>query len=412
MPGLKQLLKGLSAWLVLITAAAGGDWPQILGPQRNGIAEGEALPETLTDKTLKAAWTFKAGSGLAGVAVQGATVVLFHRQADDEVVTAIDVATGKARWNTAFAATFEPSIVPDDGPRCVPVIAGDMVVVLGAAGTLAAVELETGAKRWQHDLQKEFQAPTGYFGFGTTPLVYKDLVLVNVGGDRSGAGVVAFDRKSGDVRWKMGRELGSYSAPLVTSLGGEPTALVITRLNLLGLDPASGKERFRTPFGARGPTVNGATPVVNGEHILLTASYGIGARLLKASAISVATEWDDEILSSQYTTPIWHEGAVYGVDGRQDGGPVSLKCFDPLTRKIFWEESDLPYSTLIAADGKLLIFGSDGQLRAAKLQTTRYQELGRARVTSLTARALPALANGRIYVRDEQALRAWDWKTP
>ncbi len=389
--------------------AGAGDWPQILGPNRNGIAVGEKLPGSISSKSLKAAWSFKAGTGLAGVAVQGQTVVLFHRQGDDEVVTSLNTATGKQQWERRFPTDFQPSIVPDDGPRCVPVISGQTVVVLGAGGRLAAVDFESGEKLWEHDLRKEYQSPTGYFGFGTTPLVVEDHVIVNVGGERSGAGVVAFDLKTGKEQWKTGRELGSYSAPAMVTIADKPTALVITRLTFLGLDPATGAERFRTPFGARGPTVNGATPVVNGDRVLLTASYGIGAKLLQVTPTSTKTLWESEILSSQYTTPIWQDGAVYGIDGRQDGGPISLKCFDPLTQKVHWETPDLPYSTLIAADGKLLIFGTDGSLRVAKLQTKSYEELGRARVGTSTTRGLPALSNGRIYVRDEEALHAWNW---
>lgn len=411
MPNRLRLPGCVLACLMSLVTVHAGDWPQILGPNRNGIAVGENLPDSVSSKSLNEAWSFKAGMGLAGVAVQGQTVVLFHRRGDDEIVSSLNAATGKSRWEQRFPASFQPSIIPDDGPRCVPVITGQTVIVLGAAGTLAAMSFESGEKLWEHDLQKEYQAPTGYFGFGTTPLVYEDYVIVNVGGERSEAGVVAFDLKTGKAQWKMGRELGSYSAPAMAKIAGKPTALVITRLNFLGLDPATGEERFRTPFGARGPTVNGATPVVNGDRVLLTASYGIGAKLLQVTPTSTKTLWEGEILSSQYTTPIWQDGAVYGIDGRQDGGPISLKCFDPLTQKVHWEAPDLPYATLIAADGKLLIFGTDGSLRVAKLQTKNYEELGRARVGTSTTRGLPALSNGRIYVRDEEALHAWNWTT-
>lgn len=410
MPGRLSLPGSVLTCLLSLASANAGDWPQILGPNRNAIAIGEKLPDSLSEQSLKAAWKTKAGTGLAGVAVQGPTVVLFHRRGDDEVVTALNASTGKSQWEQRFPTNFQASINPDDGPRCVPVISGQTIVLLGAAGTLAAVDFESGKKLWQHDLQKEFQAPTGYFGFGTTPLVHDGRVLVNVGGERAGAGVVAFDLKTGKVQWKVGRELGSYSAPAIAAIGGQPTALVVTRLNFLGLDPATGKERFRTPFGARGPTVNAATPVISGDRVLLTASYGIGAKLLQVTPTSVDTVWENEILSSQYTTPIWHDGAVYGIDGRQDAGAVSLKCFEPSTRKIFWEVPNLSdYATLIAADGKLLIFSTGGDLRVARLQTTKYEELGRARVGGVTTRALPALANGQIYVRDGIELHAWKW---
>ena len=111
------------------------------------------------------------------------------------------------------------------------------------------------------------------------------------------------------------------------------------------------------------------------------------------------------MLSSQYTTPIVHDGAVYGIDGRQDGGPISLKCFDPETRKVHWTKSGLAYATLIAADGKLLVMHTNGSARLAELNKSEYRELATASLLRGTTRALPALAHGRLYVRNEQTLK-------
>ena len=184
--------------------------------------------------------------------------------------------------------------------------------------------------------------------------------------------------------------------------------LCITRLNLVSLDPLTGKERFRTPFGQRGPTVNGAIPVVSGNHALLTASYGIGAQWISLSADNVKVLWSSDILSSQYTTPIFHSGMIYGIDGRQDGGPITLKCFDPATQKTDWSQSLSEYATLIGADGKLLVMQTDGQLRLVRLSDSKFEQLGSAALLSGKTRALPALANGRLYVRNENTLSCFD----
>ena len=145
--------------------------------------------------------------------------------------------------------------------------------------------------------------------------------------------------------------------------------------------------------------------VVVGNRVLLTASYGIGAELVNLGRDKLDIDWQDEVLSSQYTTPIIHEGAVFGLDGRQDGGPISLKCFELETRKVHWTKSGLAYATLIAADGKLLVMQTNGTLRLAELSKTAYRELGTAELLRGTTRALPALANGRLYVRNEQTLK-------
>jgi outer membrane protein assembly factor BamB len=380
-----------------------GDWPQILGPQRNGVAVDEKLVATLPAAGLQPAWQVPCGSGLAGVAVAEGRVVLFHRQGGDEVVAALDAATGAPLWSQKFPTRFQAQIVDDDGPRCVPTIAGGRVFAYGAEGRLIAVELQSGRVLWNRPTHQEFGAPVGYFGAGSSPLVDGNKVIVNVGGPK-GAGVVAFDAATGRTIWQSTDELASYSAPIRATIEGQSRLLVITRLQFLGLEPATGKELFRIPFGSRGPTVNGASPVLLGKQVFLTASYGIGDRLVTLGPDSATVAWEDDALSSQYTTPIVHDGLLYGVFGRQDGGPVSLKCFDPATRKTLWTKEGIEYATLIAADGKLLVVHSNGELRLVALDRTGYRELGTAKLLPGTTRALPALSNGRLFVRNERTL--------
>lgn len=391
--------------LLVASNSFGGDWPNILGPQRNGISVEEKLADKWPTGGPRSAWEAKIGSGFAGAAVADGIAILFHRLGDKDTFSAYDAASGKPLWSQGFATDFQPSIVDDDGPRAVPTMYKGRVYGLAAAGGLYCVDLKTGQPVWQRPTQKEFHVPTSYFGAGSAPLVEGKTLIVNVGGDKDGAGIVAFDLDTGKTIWKATSEQASYSAPLAVTLDGSRVVLCVTRMNLVSLDPATGKELARTPFGQRGPTVNGATPVLAGNRLLLTASYGIGAELLNTGRNKIEVVWKDEVLSSQYTTPIIHEGAVFGIDGRQDGGPISLKCFDLETRKVHWTKSGLVYATLIAADGKLLVVQTDGTLRLAELNKSAYRELGTAKLLSGTTRALPALANGRLYVRNEQALK-------
>ncbi|MDZ4684216.1 MAG: PQQ-binding-like beta-propeller repeat protein [Planctomycetaceae bacterium] len=392
--------------LTILLAAPGlraGDWPQILGPQRNGIVTGEKLVDTLPAAGLKPVWQFACGSGLAGVAVADGRVTLFHRHGGDEVLTALDAATGEPQWSQKFPSGFQAEIVDDDGPRCVPAVADGRVFAYGAEGRLIAVDAKTGMPLWNRATHKEFGAPAGYFGAGSSPLVDGNRVIVNVGGPK-GAGVVAFDIATGKTAWQATDELASYSAPIRADIDGQPRLLVITRSQFLGLDPATGKETFRVPFGARGPTVNGASPVLIGSQAFLTASYGVGAKGVQLTANKATVAWEDESLSSQYTTPIVHDGAIYGIDGRQDAGTSSLKCLDVATRKTLWTKAGMEYATLVAADGKLLVMHTNGELRLVKLDRGGYHELGTTNLLSGTTRALPALSQGRLYIRNDRTL--------
>ncbi len=382
-----------------------GDWPNILGPQRNAIGVDEKLADKWPADGPRTAWEAKVGSGFAGVAVADGIAILFHRLGDEDTLSAYDAASGKPLWSKGFPTDFQPQIGEDDGPRAVPTIHKGRIYAFAGAGGLYCANLKTGDVLWQRQTHKEFRAPAGYFGAGSAPLVEGKVVIVNVGGDKDGAGIVAFDLDTGKTVWKATSEQASYSSPLVTAIDGKRVVLCITRLNLVALDPATGNELARTPFGQRGPTVNGAMPVVAGNRVLLTASYGIGAELVNLGRDKLDVVWQDEVLSSQYTTPIVQDGTVFGIDGRQDGGPISLKCFDLESRKVHWTKPGLAYATLIAADGKLLVMHTSGTLRLAELSKSAYRELGSAELLRGTTRALPALANGRLYVRNEKTLK-------
>ena len=257
-----------------------GDWPQILGPQRNGIALKEELAAEWPSAGPRTIWESRVGSGFAGVAVSDGVAVLFHRMSDDDTLTAFDAATGKSIWSRRYPTDFQPQIVPDDGPRAVPTIHSGRVYALAANGGLYCVDLKTGEPVWQRKTHDDYHAPQGYFGAGSSPLVEGKTLIVNVGGDKDAAGIVAFELETGKTVWTATREQASYSSPVAVTLDKTRHLLCLTRLNFVSLDPTTGNERFRTPFGQRGPTVNAAIPVVIENQILLTASYGIGSELL------------------------------------------------------------------------------------------------------------------------------------
>lgn len=408
----RHLWIGVAACLVAAglsfgRAAHAGEWPQILGLQRNGIAVDEEIRRRLPAKAPKVVWQRDVGSGYAGVAVTEGRVVLFHRLQDQEVAEALLAKTGKPIWKQSFPVVYESAIAPDDGPRCVPVIHEGRVYLCGVSGNLYCLDLKDGAKRWSHELAKEYTIPPSYFGAGSTPLVEDDLLLVNVGA--RGAGVVAFKLDDGSVAWKSTDEGASYSSPVAATVDGVRHAIFVTRLNCVSLDPRNGEVRFRFPFGQRGPTVNAATPLVIDGHLFLSASYGVGAVWARIGKSSAEKVWrSDDVMSSQYTTCVYKDGALFGIDGRQDLGVARLRCFDPVTRKIHWTEEGFGTGNLILAGDKLVIMKTDGELILAEASKKGYRELAKAQVLDGTAQPLPALADGFLFVRDEKVLKCVD----
>jgi len=390
-----------------INTLRAGDWPQILGPNRDGRA---AADEKLTDSWPKdgppVLWQRDVGGGFSGLAVAGNTAILFHRVDDEEVAEAIDLLTGKTKWKDGSPTRFSSGFSDDQGPRCVPVIQGGRVFVFGAQGTLRCLDLKSGQRIWNRDTHTEFKAPEGYFGAGSTPIAVGDKLLVNVGAGRAGAGVVAFETATGKTVWKGVDDDASYSSPILATVDGTKHAIFVTRLKTVSLDPDTGKVRFEFPFGKRGPTVNGASPMVLDGHLLVSAHYGVGAVFTKIGANSATEKWNsDELISSHYMTPLAQEGLIYGIHGQERVEESELRCLDPRSQKVLWSKPNFGYGTMLAADGKMLMQTTDGELILWQPDARRYQELARARVFRSTTRALPALSNGRLLVRDSRTLK-------
>ncbi|MCC9609452.1 PQQ-binding-like beta-propeller repeat protein [Blastopirellula sp. JC732] len=385
----------------LIAAVSRADeWPQILGPTRNGVAAGEKLADKWPEEGPPLAWKKSVGAGYAGPVIAQGQVILFHRIGNLEVVESLDLQTGEKNWSTSFDATYQGSIVRDNGPRCTPLVAGDAIILLGAAGNLYCVDFATGKRRWDVDLVEKYGAQDGYFGFGSTPIAIDGNVLVNVGG-RGDAGIVAFDRQTGKEKWKATNFAASYAAPSSVTIGAKTWAIFVTRLDACLIDPETGRIGFQFPFGMRGPTVNGATSIVWGDHLFVTSSYGVGAKLVKFTDHDSKVLWaNDNSMSSQYNTPIYLNGALYGINGREDVGTASLTCIDAMTGKVHWTREGFGTAHLILADDKLIAIANNGAVYLLKPDPKQYQQLSGFQGFSDVPRAVPALADGLLVARD------------
>ena len=393
-----NLYRGLFICSVMTQSAIAGDWPQILGPTRNGVAVDEQLAEKWPAEGPKVLWRCKLGSGYAGAAVSGNRVVVFHRTGSSERIECLAADTGKSQWKADFPANYRGGIDPDIGPRCVPLIAGDAVYAFGAAGDLHAVDLAAGKPRWSRALYEDYGGDEGYFGAGSTPILLGGKLLINVGG--RGAGLVALDPANGKTVWKASDEAASYSSPTKANVDGKEQAIFITRMNCVLADPQSGKTTVLFAFGKRGPTVNAAMPLVIDGKVFATATYGVGCVLAPIENKAVKPLWSrDDVLSSQYSTPVHHNGFLYGTHGREDVGVAELRCVEAATGRVRWKQADYGVTHIILAGNKLLIQRTDGRLALAVASPDKYQQLGMTGITTEPTRALPALSSGRLFVR-------------
>ena len=416
MPALTSVFRLLASCCLVAAVSAfeasAGEWPQILGPDRNGIAsDDEVLAEEWPAEGPYTLWQRDVGSGYAGVAVADKRAILFHRVEGKEVTEALDAATGKTLWTDEHPTTFKPEVGGGDGPLCVPVIQGGRVVTFGAQGLLTCLDAATGKRLWQRNTHADFGAQTGYFGAGSSPIVMGKLVIVNVGGAKNEAGIVAFSVATGETVWTKTGERASYSSPVPVMIGDVPHLLVITRYRVILLDPVTGAIRWQFAFGARGPTVNAANPLVLADkqgkaHLLVTAAYGVGSLYGSFDKAGMTKIWaGTESLATQYCTPIARGGFLFAIDGRDDVPPADFKCIKQSTGEVIWKESNFGYGSLIFANGKIIATKVDGELVLIRPDAAGLQVLARAKPFAGTIRALPALAAGKLYLRDDSTLK-------
>ncbi|MEW6303958.1 MAG: PQQ-binding-like beta-propeller repeat protein [Verrucomicrobiota bacterium] len=381
------------------------DWPQIFGPNRNGVYAGQDLAAAWPKEGPRRVWQVKVGEGFSGPAVAQGKVIVFHRLGDREVVQCLDAKTGNALWKFDYETKYRDQFGFDNGPRAVPAIAGGKVYTLGAEGTLSCVNLADGKLQWRVNTKEEFKAPAGWFGMVCSPLVEGNAVVVNIGGE--GAGIVAFHKDTGKVLWKATDDPASYSSPIAATINDRRLLVFFAFNGLLTLEPAGGKVvhsfEWKPPIRE---SVSAATPIVVDDLIFISASYNTGAVLLRAKGERVEKVWSgDESMSNHYATCVYRDGFLYGLDGRHDfAGGTELRCVEFRTGKVRWSKPGLSAANVMLAGDQLLALTENGELIRVAAQSNAYKETGRAQILSAGVRAFPALADGRFYARSKNVL--------
>ena len=382
------------------------DWPQFLGPHRDGTYAGP-LADGWSGVGPTRVWERQVGAGFAGPVVVGGRLILFHRIGGREVVEALATGTGETIWQYDYPTTYRDDFGFDEGPRSVPVVADGRVFTFGAQGQLKAVDLETGENIWSQDTHARYGVRKGFFGAAGSPLVEDGRVIANVGGRRGG--IVAFDAVTGEELWTATNDETSYSSPVGATFSGRPHALFFTRTGLVGLDPLSGEVLFQKRWRSRlGASVNAATPLVVGDLVFISSSYGTGAALLRVDGMTLVDEWfGDDSMSNHYATAVVRDGVLYGYHGRQEYSP-SLRAVDLRTGEVYWSEDRFGGGTLTLAGNRLLILRESGELMLAEASPDRLVPVARAQILPGVVRAYPALADGRLYARNTDTLVAVD----
>jgi outer membrane protein assembly factor BamB len=391
----------VSVGIALSTSHFGfADWSGLLGSNRDGHASvGSQIPDSISG-SLQVRWEFKAGQGYAGASISNNQVCLFDREGKENKVRLVDLSNGKLIWQQSLATSFYGGMDADKGPRSVPTITDDTIVLLDAGGEAYGLDRKSGSMRWKRSLLKDFQAEEGFFGVGSTPLVVGDRIVVCVGGKKGG--IACLSLKDGKTIWQSTKDEASYSSPISLAPADTNTVVVTTRTSIYGIDVASGQERWKVPFGKKSQSVVAATPILLSDgNIFVTAAYEVGHAVLQCSGEKATVKLRGNVLESQYATPVRIGSYLYASDGREDFSNGRYKCLSEADMSVKWEKESMPICHSVAVGDKLLLSGVDGSLRAIRADPASYVELWKTQLAAGLYRALPAIEGNTLIVRSE-----------
>lgn len=385
-----------AARLVALPGAA--DWPQFLGPHRDGTVTGVVLAREWTSRPPREVWRRAIGAGWAGFAVAGERLFTLEQQGDEEVVTASELATGRPLWRHGDRARYDTPI-GGPGPRSVPAVAAGRVFALGATGRLRALDAASGHLLWQRDLVADGGGANPEWGRSVSPLVVDDLVIVGAGGS-NGHSVVAYDVATGAVRWSGGNDGASYSSPIVAELAGVRQVVNFNANSLTGHALDDGHVLWRFPWPAEQPNVS--TPIVlPGDRLFASSGYGVGAKLLQIAAgpdggLAATLVWESPRLKAKFTNVVLHAGRLYGLD---DG---TLVCLDPETGERCWKEGRYGHGQVILVGDLLLVQTEDGELILVEPVPAERRVLGTQALFDGKTWNPPALAGRYLVTRTDK----------
>jgi outer membrane protein assembly factor BamB len=393
--------------------AASVEWPQWRGPNRDGLVVGASAPAAWP-KELKEQWRVTVGVGHSSPVVADGRVYQFARQGEDEVLIALDAATGKELWKTAgHTVAYEMDSAATGhgkGPKSTPVVAGGRVFTLGITGVLSAHDAKTGKLVWRKDFGKQYPSTSPLYGTAMSPVVEGGLLIAHVGGHDRGA-LTAFDPATGAVKWAYEPDGPAYSSPVVFSAGGERHVVTFTQKELVAVSAATGKLLWKLPSKTMYDT-NSNTPVVYKDTIIFSPEgKGIVAvRPTKQGAGWTTQEvWANAENELYMNTPVLDGGTLYGLSARRKG---QFFAVDAATGKTVWQSEGRAgeNAALLNVGGTLLALTNDANLLVLPAGSKTFAPAAQYTVAKSPTWAHPVFLGDRLLVKDETTLASLSLK--
>jgi outer membrane protein assembly factor BamB len=345
-------------------------------------------------------WRVEAGAGYAAPILVGNRVYLFERQEPNEVLRALDAASGKTLWESKYAAPFKPNPAATKrhgtGPKSTPTFANGRLYTLGMSGIVTAFDATTGRQIWQ----KPAPPVEPLYHTAMSPLVDRGLVILHVGGHDNGA-LTAFSAETGDVRWSWNGDGPGYGSPIATELGGVRQVITVTQQNLVGVSAETGTLLWRRPFAVRA-TRNAVTPIVYGQTVIVSGlEKSVSAFTVARTSSQWTTEdvWDNAEITMDMSTGVLLGDALYGFSPRNSG---QFFAIDAKTGKTLWLTPGRQgeNAAIVRAGTLLFALENDADFVVARANVSKFEPLKSYSVASSETWAQPVISGNRVFVRD------------
>jgi outer membrane protein assembly factor BamB len=381
-----------------------GDWPQWRGPQRDGVVSVQLpaeWPATLTKR-----WQIEVGGGHSSPVIAGNRVVILARQGEEEIVRALDLASGREVWRAEYPAPY--SVNPaarghGPGPKATPAIADARVFTFGIGGILSALDLATGKLLWRTPPP----AVLPEYGTAMSPLVDGTAVIAHMGGLDNGA-LTAFDVATGAPRWRWTGDGPGYGSSIIATIAGQRQLITQTQKLMVGLNVSDGKLLWQQPFSTS-YNQNAVTPIAYGDVVVFSGldkpitAVRIGR---KGSQWTAESLWTNEQLPLYMSSPVMSEMTIYGLSHRNRG---QLFALDARTGKTSWTTEGRvgENASILSSPSWLLVSTTGGELIVGQRSPAKWQEVRRYQVADSALWAHPAISNGSIVVKDASKVICW-----
>lgn len=389
-------------------APAAGDWPQWRGPERTGLSQEKGLMKQWPETGPKRNWSISnLGEGYGSLAIQGDRIFVQGTNRNASVVFSLNRADGKTVWSAALGPKVDEG--RGNGPRSTPTIDGDRIYVLTENGDLACLRGRDGSRVWSKNILREFGGDNPHWLISESPLIDGNRVIVSPGG--KGAGIVALDKMTGKTVWTSSElnDGAGYASCIIADVGGVKTIMNFTSRAAVGVRASDGKLMWRYDRAANN-TANCTTPVYLNNKVFFSSAYGTGAALLDLTPQGGEVKAREVYFTRDMQN---HHGGVVLVNGYIYGFSNSiLTCIEFATGKKMWSDRSVGKGALTYADGMLFLMGENNLVGLAEATPSGYKEKGRFSIADQgkPSWAHPVVAGGKLYIRNQGELAAYDVK--